>query len=176
MAKKKSKLDRYQIQQKFWLNGRDKDESELAHYCEKLRKQRQFAPTVRNGLTLMRALEQGDTTLLFQLFPNLENQLRFALEADILAGRENETLNHLKQLETMLSGLSLSAPAAERPPQLVAGGIRKLQMPQFSLPIDDEEEEVNLKVTASVVDGGVIAKNFLRSLDVLGAGRGLDTP
>ena len=60
---------------KFWLDLDKDDEYELAEEIATLRKNRQFAPTLRNGLRLILELQRGETSLLFEMFPNLKAKI-----------------------------------------------------------------------------------------------------
>jgi hypothetical protein len=162
-SKKHKRKQRFQLQQKFWLNALDADESALAKWCDGLREKRRFTPVVRNGLMLMHELERGDMEFLFNLFPKLYEELYAHIEAEVLGRRDAEAINRLSKLEQMIENLSLPAPAVA--PQLGTGGIRSLQIPT-SLPgsVEDDEEDSILTAVAAQVDGSAIAANFLRSL------------
>jgi hypothetical protein len=157
--KKSKKTRRYQLQQKFWLNGLDEKELALAKWCDELRQKRRFAPVVRNSLMLMQALEQGDTAKLFQMFPNLYEQLYAQMEADVLERRENEAIRRLETLESLIKGIQ--APALPAPE---TGGVKRLNIGVIPGPLDDDDDEAILTAVAATVDGSAIAANFLRSL------------
>jgi hypothetical protein len=161
-SKKNKRKQRYQLQQKFWLNALDADESALAKWCDGLKQKRRFTPVVRNGLMLMHELERGDMEFLFNLFPKLYEELYAHIEAEVLGRRDAEAINRLSKLEQMIENLSLPAPAA---PQLGTGGIRSLQIPtNLPGPVDDDDDDSLLTAVAAKVDGSAIAANFLRSL------------
>jgi len=61
---------------KFWLYWDIDEQVKLMDYIKWLNQTRQFATVVRNGLRLMWTLSEGDTSVLFELFPGLRAQLR----------------------------------------------------------------------------------------------------
>lgn len=58
-----------------WLYTDKPDEEKLVEYVGYLKKTRQLAKMVRDGLRLIWTLGEGDLTFLFLLFPHLEAQL-----------------------------------------------------------------------------------------------------
>jgi hypothetical protein len=171
--KQKSKPRRLQVQQKFWLNVLDPEEKDLADYCQRLRGERKFTATVRDGLLLMEALRRGETDLLFSMFPAIYQKLYAQMEADILDSRENKTISYLERMEGMLSNLSLplALPAGSSMFEegfQEQGGIRQLNVRHYDLPLEeDEEEELELVAVEAVVDGLDIARNFMNSVGTL---------
>lgn len=162
-SRKNKRKQRYQLQQKFWLNALDAKENALAGWCDELRNQRRFTPVVRDGLMLIHELERGDTELLFRLFPGLYTQI----EAAVLEQQELKAINQLSKIEQMIETIkSLPAPAQTES----GGGICQLQVKAVTIPEDDDEEISTLKVIAAVVDGNEIANNFMRSLGAIGGG------
>jgi hypothetical protein len=85
----------------FWLNTTNEEESLLADTISTLKKERSFARTIRQGIQLIVALRQRDTSLLFELFPWLKDEL---VPADIPANkRHDDSLrDQLKRLETLI--------------------------------------------------------------------------
>jgi hypothetical protein len=55
----------------FWLDEGRTEEFELIKFIKRLKRNRKFHPTVRDGLRLMQSLEKGDTTVLKELFPGI---------------------------------------------------------------------------------------------------------
>lgn len=60
---------------KMWLYTDKPDEEKLVGYVTYLKQTRKLAQAIRNGLRLLWSLGEGDTTVLFELFPHLEAQL-----------------------------------------------------------------------------------------------------
>lgn len=150
------KARRYQLQQKFWLDALKAEERDLADWCEELRDNRQFTPTVRIGLRLVRSLQAGHTDVLFELFPAIREKLYAQMEAEVLERNQNEALARLERMEALLSSGSGSATGSS--------GIRSLNVPQLPGPQYDDDEDDDLEVVAAKVDGSAVSQNFLRSL------------
>src|SRR5687768_1306068 len=58
----------------FWLNGNDYEHRQLIQLCWSLQENREFAPTIRNGLRLIEDLRAGNLEVLTELFPEIANQ------------------------------------------------------------------------------------------------------
>jgi hypothetical protein len=59
---------------KMWLYRDKNDESRLIDFVQYCKQTRQFAKMLRNGIRLMWSLGEGDTTVLYELFPWLQTQ------------------------------------------------------------------------------------------------------
>lgn len=66
------------IQFKFWLDCNRDDELLVAETIDELKRQRQFASTIRDGIMLITELRKGKTDLLLRLFPWLADALKAA--------------------------------------------------------------------------------------------------
>lgn len=167
--------ERYQVQQKFWLNANNPEERELAEWCDHLRENRRFAPTIRQGLMLMRALQQGDTSKLFAIFPQLYDTLYAQMEAEVL---EQNTNYHIERLEKLVSRLvipqgnsALLENTESHETQSIAqntaeeGGLKPLITPTIAPPIfeDDDEDDLELVVTKASTSNSS-SQNFLNAM------------
>lgn len=75
---------------KFWLyHDRDED-SRLMEFIQYCKSTRQFARVVRDGIRLIWSLREGNTRILFELFPHLERQ--FNPDAEDLIAQFREML------------------------------------------------------------------------------------
>ncbi len=130
---------------KFWLFLDKPEESRLIEFIEYSKAKRSFARIIRDGIRLMWSLSEGDTTVLFELFPGLRAQLTPIQPAPVKDNRDLERqIEELKKL--ILEQGSISAPPRDYP-QLKGGhsGIAPT---------------VQAKA-APVADAGAIADNFL---------------
>lgn len=93
---------RYRFMFKFWLDIKKDDEADLVAYVAYLKQERSFARTVRQGLALIKELRQGKTDLLFQLFPDLKEQLQQPAPAPELMPPVDDIRDHLQRLEALL--------------------------------------------------------------------------
>jgi hypothetical protein len=62
---------RYRVQMRFWLDAHNETDRAIGQWLERLKKQRQYAPTLRNALRLYRDLSRGRLDVLYELFPEL---------------------------------------------------------------------------------------------------------
>lgn len=60
---------------KFWLFTDMPEQARLMEFIEYCKAKRAFARVVRDGIRLMWSLGEGDTTVLFELFPGLSAKL-----------------------------------------------------------------------------------------------------
>jgi hypothetical protein len=125
---------------KFWLRTDREGEAGLIEFIQYAKQTRSFARIVRDGIRLMWSLGQGDTSVLFELFPGLKAQLTPPPAPD--TDQLQRQLADLKRL--IVEQGSLSAPPVDYPAlkpintglQPIAGAGR-----QLSAPIDDDDDE-----------------------------------
>ena len=126
-SKRKKKRD-YRRQYRFWLDECIPAEAELGRYVAELTDQRQFAPTIRDGLRLIRELRQGDISFLFELFPHIMSVIeREYLRDRYKASTEFEAMvnSYKLQIESLTAAVAsqplgaVVAPLAQRAEPLV---------------------------------------------------------
>src|SRR4051812_28273819 len=61
---------------KFWLDLSNVEQQWIDTICDELRKKRQLARTIREGIALVVTLRQGDLTVLDSLFPYVCESMR----------------------------------------------------------------------------------------------------
>lgn len=152
---------RFQHQVVFWVDLNDPRQAELADYIAELKSHRQFAPSVRAALFLLRDLRDGYTDALFELFPELQDEISTRLapvESDNGGGKIETLLEKIDRLEqAMLAG--------NQPRQVSqsngAGNAKQLVVPQFDLTTFDDDED--LFETEKIKDGQW-NENFFKSL------------
>lgn len=62
---------RYRVQMRFWLDAHNEADRVLGHWLERLKKQRQYTPTLKAALRLYRDLSRGRLDVLQEMFPEL---------------------------------------------------------------------------------------------------------
>src|SRR5262245_2667471 len=99
---------------KFQLYQDQSADNELMTYVVYLNKTRQFGQVVRNGLRLIWSLGQGDLSVLFELFPALQNQFM---------PRPEDLVEQFRQL--------LQVRVAAPPPPEQPAGPQQLELPML---------------------------------------------
>lgn len=115
---------------KFWLFHDLPEHQRLMDFIQYCKSTRQFAKVVRDGIRLIWSLREGNTTVLFELFPHLERQ--FNPDAEELIAEFREML--------------LSRPTTIQqvtPPQgaVGEGGHKKLADVKIDLPLLDDDDD-----------------------------------
>ena len=148
---------RTRVMLRFFLDLGKQDELELLHEAETLKKERHFAPTLRDGLRLMRDLRAGQFDALFDLFDWIPKWIESEVERRINE-RLMDTNNRLTRVEAELAALRGSVLPAG---QGASAGPRPLTVPPVPGPVEDDDEP--LVVTKVKSDGKASAANFLKS-------------
>ncbi|MEO8607161.1 MAG: hypothetical protein ABI690_04735 [Chloroflexota bacterium] len=139
---------------KFWLyHDRDED-SRLMEFIQYCKSTRQFARVVRDGIRLIWSLREGNTHILFELFPHLERQ--FNPDAEDLIAQFREML--LQQRNAPVS----------QPVQIDSGieqgGRKMLSGAKIDLPLlddDDNGDTIVLTKKTSVMNGSNLIAGVL---------------
>jgi hypothetical protein len=133
---------------KFWLFKDKPEEYRLVEFIEYCKAKRSFARVIRDGIRLMWSLGEGDTSVLFELFPGLHAQLQPIQPAPTPpdTGHLERQIADLKRL--ILEQGAISAPPKDYP-QMKSGGTlgigKKMALPVF----DDEDEGATLILSKS---------------------------
>lgn len=133
----------------FWLYHDLVEDTRLMDYIEYLRKTRQFAKSVRNGLRLMWTLGEGDLSVLFELFPSLRSQ--FMPKGD-------ELIEQFRQMLLQHQPTIPEIPKLDSPP---TGNIKSLSVPQLTMPTFDDEDTIIMRRDTHA--GEDITANFLNA-------------
>ena len=128
---------------KFWLDLKHADQQWIADVVAELRKRRQLARTIREGIALVVTLRQGDFSVLDELFPFVRESTRTPSSAQA-SEQFNAILRELNELKAQ-QGRSVSADTQPRP-------------------------IVKAEVSASKASAETVAKNFLTSMKGLASG------
>jgi hypothetical protein len=132
---------------KFWLYHDRLEDQRLMDYIDYLRKTRQFASTLRQGLRLMWTLGEGDLSVLFELFPSLRSQ--FMPNGD----------NLIEQFRQMLLQNQPVIPEFPNMEPLLTGNPKPLPAPQIAMPTFDDGDTVVIR--HDMTAGASATTNFL---------------
>ena len=128
---------------KFWLDVKHADQQWIAEVVEELRKRRQLARTIREGISLVVTLRQGDLSVLDELFPFVRESTQTAS-----AMPPSEQFNAiLRELDELKAQQGRALPAASQ-----------------------RQNRTAVEVTASKASAETVAKNFLNSMKGLASG------
>lgn len=153
----------------FWLNIWKPLEGELDNQVAQLKKQRQFAETVRDGLRLILDLRAGSLSVLFELFPHLQERLT-AQPAPVSQPPAPDTSELAKEIATQLilrggkDTLQMmqggQQPDSNRTGQLTG---KQLAAPSFAMPTFDDDDDTPTVIVNRSTDMSSAA-NFLTAL------------
>lgn len=140
---------------KFWLYHDLSEDSRLMEFIAYCKATRQFARVVRDGIRLIWSLREGNTDVLFELFPHLERQFK----------PDAETL--IEQFRQMLMQQQVAAPVqppAPLPSGIEQGGKKLLGDVKVALPLlDDDDDGDTIVITkASDSNGKEVMANMLK--------------
>lgn len=143
-----------------------------------LKKQGDFRPTMIDLLNMDKELESGQVGMLMELYPEAVQTLRDMLRLEVEAEQKRQETHVLKEMirQTVTDAMQNPPQPSAMPRvsdlQPVSGstqGIRQIgannaiPLPSF----DDDEDDLELTVTASTIDPKEIAQNFIRSIGAL---------
>ena len=128
---------------KFWLDVKHADQQWIAEVVEELRKRRQLARTIREGISLVVTLRQGDLSVLDELFPFVRESTQ-TTSAMQPSEQFNAILRELNELKAQQGR---------------------------ALPVASQRQNLaTVEVTASKASAETVAKNFLNSMKGLASG------
>jgi hypothetical protein len=143
---------------KFWLyHDRDED-SRLMDFIQYCKSTRQFARVVRDGIRLIWSLREGNTSVLFELFPHLERQFNPDAE-DLIAQFRDMLLQHRNQ--PALQPVQIENGHG----QVEQGGRKLLSAVKIDLPLldeDDDRDTLVLTKKSGMVTGGNLLTGILK--------------
>lgn len=144
----------------FWLDIQREDENRLAEIIENLKERRSFVKTIRDGIRLIVDLRQGNTDVLFELFPWLQDRLNGEAKTESLPLQEHLGAAfepHLKRLEALLT----SNPRTVSVP----GDGTALPLPRKGASLPNElDDDLSITVTAVRAENSNASQNFLESM------------
>jgi hypothetical protein len=140
---------------KFWLyHDRDED-SRLMEFIQYCKSTRQFARVVRDGIRLIWSLREGNTRILFELFPHMERQFNPDAE-DLISEFRDMLLQHRNQ--PVQQPVSIASGADEQ------GGRKLLSAAKIDLPLlddDDDGDTIVLTKKTGVMNGSTLIAGVL---------------
>lgn len=152
---------------KFWLFKDKPEEYRLVEFINYCKANRKFASVVRDGIRLMWSLGEGDTSVLFELFPGLHAQLQpvQATPTPPDTGNLERQIADLKRL--ILEQGAISAPPPDYPQMksLSAGvgstlGVgKKMALPVFN--DDDDGDTIVLNKSSKKSNGEMLLGKIL---------------
>ena len=150
---------RFRLKFTFWLNINKSDEQALATHIETLKSERSFAKTIRDGIRLIIDLRQGNTDVLVELFPWLQDRLNSEVKAQSLPLQEHLGVAfepHMKRLEALLTNpRTISVP----------GDGTALPLPRKVASLPNEiDDDLAITVTAMRAENSNASQNFLESM------------
>lgn len=149
----------FRWQVRVWLDANKPDQLSLGKWIHEQKRARKFAPILRNALALYRELMDGNTVLLYELFPDLKPQ-------PTPPAPDNDDL---KRRVEFLEQLVLS----QRSPGASNGNVKMLTANGQRATAPTVDNEDTLVVTKDVNAGAKSALNFIASAFAL---QGLPSP
>jgi len=134
----------------FWLDLRKDDQFLLADMIYVLKKKRQFASTIRDGIRLVTSLRAGRVNVLLELFPWVVDEFRALPEPS----PNTDLTRQLAKLEALLS-------EQPTPPPTGTTGIPDGHPRPLTAPAPDDDTPLVKRKVAS--DGAESRNNFLNS-------------
>lgn len=147
---------------KFWLFLDKDEESRLVEFINYCKTKRSFARVVRDGIRLMWSLGEGDTTVLFELFPGLHAHLQ-----PVQTAPTPPDTSHLERQIADLKRLimeqgAISAPPKDYPQMKSTIGVGK----KIALPIFDDDDLDTVVITKAT--GATNGENMMASFAKMG--------
>ena len=160
---------RFRQQQQFWLDLNKPDEAALSQEIARLKADREFVATVRQGIALVVALRQGDLSLLDEMFPQAVDEIFQAGVDSVGPGvADGGVEEKLTELTTIVSGLSSTLEASPAPkPVMVSGNLRSLSGANEPPPGPEDDDDLAdlLEVKdAPLETGSTVAQNLVNSM------------
>jgi hypothetical protein len=157
----------------FWMNLNNDEDRTVAEMIHSLKKERSFARTIRQGIRLIVSLRQRDTSVLFELFPWLKDELSIG-ELPANQRRDDSLRIQLKRLEELIvqqGGMATERGSTVRLEAVGTGNPKPLRGTEkvSSVPVD-VDMDIEIKVDEDA--GARSSENLLRSLWALQNGTG----
>jgi hypothetical protein len=140
---------------KFWLYHDREEDSRLMEFIQYCKSTRQFARVVRDGIRLIWSLREGNTRILFELFPHMERQ--FNPDAEDLIAQFREMLLQNRNVPVQQPVSIESGPAEQGGRKLLSGA--KIDLPL--LEDDDDGDTIVLSKKTGVLNGSTLIAGVL---------------
>lgn len=139
---------------KFWLYHDREEDSRLMEFIQYCKSTRQFARVVRDGIRLIWSLREGNTRILFELFPHMERQFNPDAE-DLISEFRQMLLQHRN--EPVQHPVSIDSGIEQGGRKLLSGA--KIDLPL--LDDDDDGETIVLTKKTGVMNGSTLIAGVL---------------
>ena len=146
----------YRMLHKVWLDLHIDVEAALIEELALRKQRRQYTASIRDGLRLLFSLQEGDTSVLFELFPELEGQIQSSTGG---GGVSQDDIDRLERL--------ILARGAESGMVMQPGSAKQIAAPEFDAPVF-EEDDLDMFASQEITGHNKrVAKNFLNSIQGL---------
>jgi hypothetical protein len=146
---------------KFWLDYDKDDELLIAEEIDRLKQNRLFAQTIRDGIRLICDLRAGRVDVLFELFPWVKAEFIAGVQPAETPG-ERYLREQLDRIERQLTEQRSAPPALPSGnPKPLLGGPKPLVAPKLAPPKYDDEDEALIAIRNDTSTES--AMNFLKS-------------
>lgn len=125
----------------FQLRVDHPEDSHVAEILDFKRGQRAEVTTIRNGVRLLWALENGDTSVLFEMFPHLKPQLAPSTPGGAGGGAGGELQEIKAMLEMVVSQQSSGGYQLQSVKPATTGAPRALDVPKLAMPVFDDDDD-----------------------------------
>lgn len=150
----------------FWVDKEKPDDKRVLKTVEALRKKRDFAQTVKDGIMVMSQLAKGKTDLLFKLHPWIVDKILASAPKTDTTDLEKQ-IAELKRIVLERGGESIPPPPPNYP-QMKPSGLTAGQGSTIgkgvvmSLPnFDDDDDDLDIPVPIKKSTGSSTGANFL---------------
>lgn len=143
---------------KFWLYHDREEDSRLMDFIQYCKSTRQFTRVLRDGIRLIWSLREGNTAILFELFPHLERQ--FNPDSEMLIAEFREMLlQHRDTPQPQHATIEEGDKSAE-------GGRKLLSAAKIDLPLldDDDSDTIVLTKKVGVMNGSNLLAGVLGTM------------
>lgn len=144
----------FRWQVRFWLDGDKLDQLDLGKWIHSLKCSQKFAPTVRNALTLYRELMAGETTMLYQMFPDIKPKPAPLPMPSPVIEEMQKKIDSLQDQVDLLKGILIK--------QSGPGAVDMSVKMSHVAPVGDAED-IELVIRKDETSGQRSAENFLKS-------------
>lgn len=144
---------------KFWLRTDRDDDLRLMEFIRFCKATRSFTRMVKNGLRLMWSLGEGNTSILFELFPYLKDHVGNETTPPPDTGKLERQIEELRII--ILEQGYIAPPPSDYPQMKPAlGGLKKMALPLFD--DDDGADTLVLTKGKSTTTGDNFIASFLK--------------
>lgn len=142
----------------FWLDTAKNNEGELVDVIEKLKSRRSFISTIRDGIRLIVDLRAGNTDVLFELFPWLQEKYNTSPAVPASPAVNS----HLSVLEAQVKRLEALWVDSKT---FATGDNAVLALPRKgAVPRHEPDDDLAITVTAVRAENSNASQNFLDSM------------